>query len=137
MSEKSNRTYKNENADGTKLTIKDTKSRVRIPSSSISLSIAKIILLVLICVALVRATLGGSYVSLTSFLDFMSKAPDIPLNWIGIFQTGIVGDWGAFNFFKGFLNSISQIIGAGLYLSTGIAQLVVFISYFIGFIFMI
>lgn len=71
------------------------------------------------------------------FLEyFRNNVISIDLTWLTDFSSGITGDWGAFNWFKGFLNIVWKPISFAIWFSTGIFQLLLYVfsllKYFFG-----
>lgn len=102
-----------------------------------SVSIFKALFIVLFMVSFFNAVSGnGRIITFTGLLNALSEAPSIDISWIGHFMDlTIKNDWGLFDFFRTFLNQFMGIIGLMLYFVTGVAQIVVFFSYFLGVFF--
>ena len=84
------------------------------------------------------ATSNDSPFSFTTLLYAFQEAPQIPIDWIKQFANlQITSDWTvAFNWLRDFLNNyVMKIITAGLFLSTGIVQLITYAVYFISILF--
>lgn len=84
------------------------------------------------------ATSNTTPFSFTTLLYAFQEAPQIPIDWIKKFANlQITSDWSvAFNWLRDFLNNyVMKIITAGLFLCTGIVQLITYAVYFIGILF--
>lgn len=84
------------------------------------------------------ATSNETPFSFTTLLYAFQEAPQIPIDWIKKFASlQITSDWTvAFNWLRDFLNNyVMKIITAGLFLCTGIVQLITYSVYFIGILF--
>lgn len=84
------------------------------------------------------ATGNTSTFSFSSMLYAFQEAPQIPIDWIRDFSNlQITSDWTvAFNWLRDFLNNfVMKIITAGLFLCTGVVQLITYAVYFIGILF--
>lgn len=84
------------------------------------------------------ATGNTSTFSFSSMLYAFQEAPQIPIDWIRDFSNlQITSDWTvAFNWLRDFLNNfVMKIITAGLFLCTGVVQLITYCVYFIGILF--
>ena len=84
------------------------------------------------------ATGNTSTFSFSSMLYAFQEAPQIPTYWIRDFSNlRITSDWTvAFNWLRDFLNNfVMKIITAGLFISTGVIQLITYAVYFIGILF--
>lgn len=84
------------------------------------------------------ATSNDTPFSFTTLLYAFQEAPQIPIDWIKKFANlQITSDWTvAFNWLRDFLNNyVMKIITAGLFLCTGIVQLITYAVYFIGILF--
>lgn len=84
------------------------------------------------------ATGNTSTFSFSSMLYAFQEAPQIPTDWIRDFSNlRITSDWTvAFNWLRDFLNNfVMKIITAGLFISTGVVQLITYAVYFISILF--
>lgn len=84
------------------------------------------------------ATGNTSTFSFSSMLYAFQEAPQIPIDWIRDFSNlQITSDWTvAFNWLRDFLNNfVMKIITAGLFLCTGVVQLITYCVYFVGILF--
>ena len=84
------------------------------------------------------ATGNTSTFSFSSMLYAFQEAPQIPTDWIRDFSNlQITSDWTvAFNWLRDFLNNfVMKIITAGLFICTGIVQLITYAVYFISILF--
>ena len=84
------------------------------------------------------ATGNSSSFSFSSMLYAFQEAPQIPTDWIRDFANlRITSDWTvAFNWLRDFLNNfVMKIITAGLFISTGVVQLITYAVYFISILF--
>ena len=84
------------------------------------------------------ATGNTSTFSFSSMLYALQEAPQIPIDWIRDFSNlQITSDWTiAFNWLRDFLNNfVMKIITAGLFICTGVVQLITYAVYFIGILF--
>lgn len=100
-------------------------------------SLFKVIFMTLFFVMFIQYAfnIGTGYMSFRGFLEMLEGVPDIDISWIAkVASLQIVGDWGLIDFIRSFLNTIMKIFATGLYISTGIAQLIVFVGYVLGFL---
>lgn len=84
------------------------------------------------------ATGNNSIFSFSSMLYAFQEAPQIPIGWIRDFSNlQITSDWTvAFNWLRDFLNNfVMKIITAGLFICTGVVQIITYAVYFIGILF--
>lgn len=84
------------------------------------------------------ATGNTSSFSFSVMLYAFQEAPQIPTDWIRDFANlRITSDWTvAFNWLRDFLNNfVMKIITAGLFISTGVVQLITYAVYFISILF--
>ena len=84
------------------------------------------------------ATGNTSTFSFSSMLYAFQEAPQIPIDWIRDFSNlQITSDWTvAFNWLRDFLNNfVMKIITAGLFICTGIVQIITYAVYFISILF--
>lgn len=84
------------------------------------------------------ATGNTSTFSFSSMLYAFQEAPQIPIDWIRDFSNlQITSDWtAAFNWLRDFLNNfVMKIITAGLFICTGVVQIITYAVYFIGILF--
>ena len=84
------------------------------------------------------ATGTTSTFSFSSMLYAFQEAPQIPIDWIRDFSNlQITSDWtAAFNWLRDFLNNfVMKIITAGLFICTGVVQIITYAVYFIGILF--
>lgn len=84
------------------------------------------------------ATGNTSTFSFSSMLYAFQQAPQIPIDWIRDFSNlQITSDWTvAFNWLRDFLNNfVMKIITAGLFICTGVVQIITYAVYFISILF--
>lgn len=84
------------------------------------------------------ATCNTSTFSFSSMLYAFQEAPQIPIDWIRDFSNlQITSDWTvAFNWLRDFLNNfVMKIITAGLFICTGVVQIITYAVYFISILF--
>lgn len=84
------------------------------------------------------ATGNTSTFSFSSMLYAFQEAPQIPIDWIRDFSNlQITSDWTvAFNWLRDFLNNfVMKIITAGLFICTGVVQIITYAVYFISILF--
>ena len=84
------------------------------------------------------ATGNTSNFSFSSMLYAFQHAPQIPIDWIRDFSNlQITSDWTvAFNWLRDFLNNfVMKIITAGLFICTGVVQIITYAVYFISILF--
>lgn len=97
-----------------------------------------IVVVALLLVATLFQSLAGATPSLTfsGLLQYMSNAPELSGDWmLTLNDLRIYDDWGLFNFFRDFLNIIMTVLSSAVFLCTGVAQLIVYMAYIIGFLF--
>lgn len=89
--------------------------------------------LVLFTIAFYRYTLDMPLPTFTGLLDFIQTCPNVTLNphFIGT----IDADWGLFNFIRDFINTLTTILGVGMYGASCITQVILLIGWFIAWAF--
>ena len=94
-----------------------------------------IFFLVIFTVAFYRFTAGLPVPTFTGLLNFIQTCPNVTLDphFIGT----ITADWGVFNFFRDFINTLTTILGVGMYGASCITQVILLIAWFIGWAFAI
>lgn len=127
--------------------LKESRDRVdttEIRSVKVS-SVFRIIVLILLVVGFFRLVVGSyNGIHLVDFLSYLTKAPQIPIDWIkNAFVQDLVGfdlvDWGIFNWMKDlfvhFWNGLTAFFQFSFYIITGLANGALFITWFVGFVF--
>lgn len=91
--------------------------------------------LVLFVVAFYRYTAGMPLPTFTGLLNFIQTCPNVTLHphIIG----SIEADWGIFNFFRDFINTLTTIFGVGMYACSSIAQVILLLGWFLAWAFAI
>lgn len=108
---------------------------------STSISVVKLIAIVLIVVNFFRALRGDiEYFSFARLFNVLLDAPSIPIDWISAFNWNVdFGDWGVFDWLADAVEWVVNNFGATLsmvsYVSIGLVNLVVFVGYFVGALF--
>lgn len=96
-----------------------------------------LILLLLLMISMIRVLLESEFsVSLGGFLEYLVNVPDVSLSWLRGIDLTIYADWGVFEFFRTFLNSLTGILEVALMLVGGIIQLLTYVAYIIAYIFL-
>lgn len=97
-----------------------------------------ILCIVLLLVNLVAYTLYGTAsepITFSAFLDKLDEAPQIKLSVNDIADSmKITDDWGAFNFFRNFVNVLSDALAVIVWLCTVLINLITIIGY-LGYLF--
>lgn len=77
----------------------------------------------------------SSYFSFERFMNMLASAPTIDMSWITNVLQPITADWGVFQFFADFLNSLLTLFQGICFLAVGIVNLVSYLLYFLKFLF--
>ena len=104
------------------------------PRSFRDMGILGLVTILLILAVIFRVSSGFPNPSFSSFLEVISNSPvfDISLS-IPSISTG--NDWGIFEFMRNFINGLISITNFGVWLSTSLVEVLLFIFYFLGWIF--
>lgn len=105
-------------------------------SKSIILNLFFLLFCILLIFSLVRILNNGSPLTLSSFLDYLSTAPQLVANG-GFINLSIVADWGVFNFLRDFLNIFAGLLSCLIYLGSMIIQLITYIIWFLKYLFIV
>lgn len=102
-----------------------------------SYSIFKIIILIAIAFILIRILFSGNnqVFNFQSFLEQLQSMPQISTSFKSFFERTIVTDWGWFNFFRDFINSLMSIISILAWLFGALLDVVRFIVSFLKMLF--
>ena len=106
-------------------------------------SIFSLLVILLLVFSVFRIVFDGEKISLLMLFNFIQNVPQFPTDWITSFSSIqaaiVISDWGIFQFFGDFLNFITSLFfnlgSVALYVSVGAANLVIFATYVIGFLF--
>lgn len=90
---------------------------------------------ILLSVSLIRSLMGGSSVTFGGLLQYLSCAPTINMSLKSFDIIPSFGDWGVFNFLSTFLNWFITIFNVLIFVFKGLAQVAVYLVYFIKFLF--
>lgn len=104
-------------------------------ASSIVRACAAIVLL-LLCINMFMVLQGqeNNKWTFSRLLYVLEGMPDLKLeNWR---LSTIVADWGYFNFFRDFLNLFVSPINTALFVIGGVATVITFCGYFLGYLFL-
>lgn len=102
-------------------------------SSKIILRVLLIVSVCLVLLALIRTINGGTPVTFSGFLEYVSNCPNITSRaWL---DYTIYADWGVFNFLRDFLNIFTSLFSVLLYVFANLVQIVLYVGYFVSFIF--
>ena len=94
-----------------------------------------ILLTVILVFSIIRTTFGGSSVTFSSFLDYISNVPQIKITNVNIMHIG--GDWLIFDGFRQFLNTIMSIANFGVWFTTQLLNGLSYIFHFVRFLFVV
>lgn len=97
-------------------------------------SFVAILLAVLLLVLLIRVMNGSSIPTFTSFLELLSSAPTVKVPFLSTVGTAL-GDWGVFNFLRDFIAFFNNIVNVLVFLFNGLANLVVYVVWFVRWLF--
>lgn len=91
--------------------------------------------LVLFIVAFYRFTVGMPIPTFTGLLNFIQTCPNVTLDphFIGT----ISADWGIFNFLRDFINTLTTILGVGMYACSSVTQVIILVAWFLAWAFAI
>lgn len=96
------------------------------------------IILVVFCIifiiSVVRSLTSAPSLSFTSFLNSFSDVPTLDINW-SILDNTIGGSWGPFDFLRNFINTMSVIISAFVYICGLLINLFISLAWAIRFLF--
>lgn len=102
-------------------------------------SIVGIVLIIIILFNIPSVVAGNdevsSYFSFERFMNMLAQAPTIDMTWITNVLQPITADWGVFQFFAEFLNSLLTLLQGICFLAVGIVNLVSYLLYFLKFLF--
>lgn len=77
----------------------------------------------------------SSYFSFERFMNMLTSAPTVDMTWITNTLQPITANWGGFQFFADFLNSIITLLQGISFIAVGIVNLVSYLLYFLKFLF--
>ena len=84
-------------------------------------------------VSVIRVAFDFNPISFSGFLDYVSKTPSIDISYYTYLSIG--GDWGVIDGLRVFLNYIMVIINVLLWLCKNVANLMLFVVYYVRFLF--
>lgn len=94
-----------------------------------------IILLAVLCGSILRLVFGGSSFTFSSFLAMLNDVPQIPLRSMQTFN--ITSDWGVFDFFRIFLNTVMMPLNLTVFVSANLWNCLLYVMFFVKFLFAI
>lgn len=114
-------------------------SRLKNSNFSSASSIFGLVLLVIIMFNIPSFVAGNSsfstYFSFERFMNMLASAPTISMAWITDVLQPISADWGVFQFFADFINSLITLLQGVSFILVGIVNLVSYLLYFLKFLF--
>lgn len=90
--------------------------------------------IVFLVFAFFKKSQGGSVLSFSSFLDWLSNRSSFKIS-INISDYFIGGDWGLFDGFRNFLNIFAQLSGCLAWLGANLINIIIFLAQFLLFLF--
>ena len=105
--------------------------RVRRESYDRGISIFALVLILLIVGALFSTFQQNDIPTFMSFIEFLSTAPSVPLDWAVIPQ--ITADWGIFNWAVSTINVMSSIVNFFGYITKSGVNALIFFLWFLRF----
>lgn len=97
-----------------------------------------VIVVAFLLVATLFQSLSGATPTLTfsGFLQYMSNVPVLSGDWmLELNDMRIVADWGLANFIRDFLNILATMLSSLVFLFAGVAQLILYICFLVGYLF--
>lgn len=95
--------------------------------------ILTLILTIVLIFSIIRVSFGADTISFRSFLEYTSTTPSVDISYIEYVKIG--GDWGLIDGLRTFLNYIMTIVNVALWLCKNVANLLVFVFYYVRFLF--
>lgn len=77
----------------------------------------------------------ATYFSFERFMNMLASAPTVSMTWITNVLQPISADWGVFQFFADFINSLITLLQGVSFIAVGIVNLVSYLLYFLKFLF--
>lgn len=77
----------------------------------------------------------STYFSFERFMNMLASAPTVSMAWITDVLQPISADWGVFQFFADFINSLITLLQGVSFILVGIVNLVSYLLYFLKFLF--
>lgn len=96
-------------------------------------SILSLIICIILIFSVIRIAFGSTSLSFTSILNYSANTPQIDVSYIQYLNIG--GDWGVVDGIRRFLNSIMSIFNIGIWMCKNIANLLLFIFYYVSLLF--
>ena len=96
-------------------------------------SILALILSVALIFSVIRIAFGSDALSFTSILNYSANTPTIDISYVEYLRIG--GDWGLFDGFRNFLNTIMTIFNIGIWMCKNIGNLLLFVFYYVTLLF--
>lgn len=103
-------------------------------STNIIRKILFIFILILIIINLTRKVNGSEFVSFSGFLNYISNAPDMRIDF-NITKFSISDSWGLFDGFRQMLNVFSVALGFVVYLCSSLVNMLSYSLYFLSYLF--
>lgn len=117
------------------ITYKTKKEKFRSVYNTSS-NIFTLILFVLIIVFLARLFTGSTeFPTFYNLLNVLSETPQIEFDMSSLVNLTIGGDWGVIDGLRVFINLIMSVINFLVYCIGGLVQVLVFVTYFLGWAF--
>lgn len=97
-----------------------------------------VILIFITFFTLFGSLVGGSgrVFQFSDVMSFVSDAPSIDVSWITkVTDLHQYESWSVFDFLRNFVNLFIDIISFGLFIVTGLGQVIVYVTYVLGYFF--
>lgn len=98
-------------------------------------NVLSLVLGLLLVISLFKMLSGGNPVTFGSLLSAIADAPEISMSMTWFDTLEIVSDWGAFNFFRDFINMITGFYSVIEFCARGLLQVIVYVIWIARFIF--
>lgn len=98
-------------------------------------TVFSIIIVILLSISLIRVLNSGDSISFSSFLEMLRDSPSINMPFRIFKDLTITADWGVFNFLRNFINVLGNITSVAVFISAGLANVLLYLVYFVRYIF--
>lgn len=98
-------------------------------------NILSLVLGLLLVVSVFKMLSGSNPVTFGSLLSVVADAPEISMSMTWFDSLEIVADWGAFNFFRDFINMMTGFYSVIEFCARGLIQVIIYVIWVAGFIF--
>lgn len=97
-------------------------------------NVLTLIMSVLLILSVIKFSFAGSSVSFAGFLDYVSKTPQISVEYQDVFI--ILGDWPSWaNWLRVFIEALSSVLSIIWWICRNIANLLTVVSYYLFYLF--